>query len=58
MDKEIKTKDKIAAMLEKVKHVRAGLLDGSNFRKGIQLTFDLIVDYIEFMLTPCDEDDD
>ncbi len=54
MDKE---RDKIAELLKQVELSRDNLHDHSSRSDGIRQTLKLVVDYIEFMLTPCTDED-
>lgn len=50
-------RDKIEFMLHKAELAKRELRPEGTMNEGIRLTLGLIVDYIEFMLTPCEDAD-
>lgn len=50
-------KDKIEFMRLKAEYVKKELMPEGSILEGTRLALSLMVDYIEFMLTPCEDDD-
>jgi hypothetical protein len=54
----VKDKEKIDLMKECIKHMRPYLEPEGNSTEAIRLCLKLFVDYIDFMLTPCEDDEE
>ena len=53
----MKEKDKIKKIKKLIKDAKKQTEPKGSFGEGTRLTYKAILEYIEFMLTPCKEDD-
>jgi len=53
----MKDADKIKDMKKQIEELRPCLLPSGQINEAVHKSLCLLVDYIEFMITPCEDDD-